>query len=110
MRSGTRKNRDAAFLRFIKTQDCSVPGCQAIYIEAHHAGDHGFSQKAPDRTAIPLCANHHQHGPLAVHVLEKLFYSHHRIDRDEIIERLNLRYDSERLGVLDPLDVIGISA
>lgn len=28
-------------------------------IEAHHAGEHGVGQKAPDDTVIPLCDHHH---------------------------------------------------
>jgi hypothetical protein len=28
-------------------------------VEAHHAGVHGMSQKAPDDTVIPLCDHHH---------------------------------------------------
>ncbi len=97
MRSATRNKtgKDTPYLRWIKTQDCAVPGCQAIYIEAHHAGDHGFSQKAGDRTAIPLCIAHHQHGPEAAHVLGKRFYDHHRIDRLELIDKLNRRYEEE---------------
>lgn len=29
-------------------------------VEAHHAGERGYSQKAPDDTCIPLCEGHHR--------------------------------------------------
>lgn len=32
--------------------------CQRV-VEAHHAGERGVGQKAPDDTVIPLCGHHH---------------------------------------------------
>ncbi len=34
-------------------------GCRGV-IEAHHAGEHGKGQKAPDDTCIPMCRAHHR--------------------------------------------------
>lgn len=34
-------------------------GCRGA-VEAHHAGEHGQGQKAPDDTCIPLCEAHHR--------------------------------------------------
>lgn len=61
--------------------------------EPHHAGDHGYAQLPPDRTAIPLCAEHHRTGKDAAHVLGKNFWKHHNLDRDQIIRELNERYN-----------------
>lgn len=35
-----------------------IDGCSGP-IEAHHAGEHGLSNKAPDNTVAPLCDRHH---------------------------------------------------
>lgn len=29
------------------------------WTEAHHAGEHGYGNKAPDATVIPMCDHHH---------------------------------------------------
>ena len=108
MRSATRKKtgKDKAYLEWIHTQPCAVSGMrleQSISADpspcagrttAHHAGDHGASQKAPDRTAIPLCDAHHQHGPHAIHgPLGKNFWKFHGIDKEALIQSLNRAYD-----------------
>jgi hypothetical protein len=102
VRSATKNGtgKDAEYLAFIHTLGCSVPGCTRRPVEAHHAGDHGMSQLAPDRTAIPLCGGvgHHNFGKYSVHVMGRRFYAFHRIDRDALIADLNRRYD-ERVRV-----------
>ena len=99
-----RATDDKAYLDWIRTLKCCVPRCawQSDYsphypTEAHHAGDHGYAQTAPDRTAIPLCSHHHRFGSDAVHVLGKNFWNHHTLDRDAIIQSLNERYNQECL-------------
>lgn len=93
---------DPKYLAWIRTLPCELwpkdfwtcedfP-CKGL-IEAHHSGDHGFAQKAPDRTAIPLCAHHHRDGADSAHVLGKRFWTHHNLDRDSIIRELQERYD-----------------
>jgi hypothetical protein len=109
-----RKNRqrDKAFLAWIHLQPCAVAaalvaplnmgatrtlivaGCSGR-ITAHHAGTRGLMQKADDRTAIPLCEAHHQHGPKAVHRIGKQFWNSHGIDRDELIAGLNAKFEAE---------------
>ncbi len=65
-------------------------------VHAHHAGTRGMGQKAPDRTAIPLCRVHHTDGPSAAHVLGKKFWAAHGLDKDDLIKRLNDLYDSTK--------------
>ena len=100
MRSATRNHvgKDRDYLEFIHSLPCAAAkdyGPWTCYgrIEAHHAGDHGFSQKADDRTAIPLCGRHHLNGPEAIHNMGKRFWEHHGIDRDGLIQKLNAVYD-----------------
>lgn len=94
---------DPKYLEWIRTLPCwvcsSTPDIARLAhpelrrVEAHHAGDHGFAQKAPDRTAIPLCAYHHRLSMYSAHLLGKNFWKHHNLDRDQIIKELNERYD-----------------
>jgi hypothetical protein len=103
MRSATKKRtgKDPEYLDFVHEQPCAVFAVDRLFtkcggrIHAHHSGDHGFSQRAPDSTAIPLCEAHHQAGPHAVHRLGKRFYQFHGIDRDELIAGLNRKFEEE---------------
>ncbi len=106
MRSARSKGaKDPEYLRFIHRLFCVV--CRGGRIEmwahwafakpvhAHHAGTRGMSQKADDRTAIPLCAAHHDRGSkISVHALGKLFWEANGLDKDDLIKRLNNLYDS----------------
>lgn len=105
MRSAT-KNRigkDPAYIAWIHTQPCAVAGTQyeefcSGHITAHHAGDHGSSQTAPDLTAIPLCVAHHLNGagPYAIHgPLGKNWWTFHGINRDELISDFNVLFEAE---------------
>lgn len=104
---------DRAYVAWVKTLPCCVcvkegpeyqrhgisgglyEGCvQTSPTEAHHAGDHAYGRRAPDRTAIPLCGHeHHREGSDSAHVLGKHFWAHHGIDRDALIARLNQEYE-----------------
>jgi hypothetical protein len=100
---------DPEYLAWIRTLCCWVCMTQARVIrpsvhvgycslqesptEPHHAGDHGYAQKAPDRTAIPLCAKHHRYGKDSAHVLGKNFWTYHGLNRDRVISELNERYN-----------------
>ena len=94
---------DPEYLRWIRSLLCSVPDCSSYYTrvlhlrltEAHHAGDHGLAQRAPDRTAIPLCVWHHREGGESVHILGRRFWGAHGIEKDELIQRLNAAYDAK---------------
>jgi hypothetical protein len=103
MRSATKNKigKDPDYLAWIRALPCAVqddeiPGGSPCGgpITAHHAGDHGSSQKAPDRTAIPLCFEHHQNGKHAAHVLGKKFWRFHGIRRNWLIRRLNAAYEA----------------
>lgn len=90
---------DPDYLRWIRTLPCAVFPCiiRAFpegRIEAHHAGDHGLAQRAPDRTAIPLCVWHHREGGDSVHSMGRRFWGAHGIEKDELIRRLNAEYDA----------------
>lgn len=101
MRSATRKRegKDRGYLAWIHTIPCVAVSDYSPCggrVHAHHAGEHGMSQKAPDRTAIPLCASHHQTGPHAVHRLGREFWSFHRLDMAGVVEALNSLYERLR--------------
>jgi hypothetical protein len=56
------KIRDFPYMRWVKAQRCVMhlrDGCDGV-VEAHHAGDRGFGQKAHDHTCVPLCTKHHR--------------------------------------------------
>lgn len=36
------------------------PGGCSGPVEDHHAGEHGYGEKAPDDTCIPMCTRHHE--------------------------------------------------
>jgi hypothetical protein len=70
-----RRPRDTPRMLWCKTLPCALarPGAPCIElwrgppdvdacdgpIEAHHAGERGTGQKAPDDTVVPLCKHHH---------------------------------------------------
>lgn len=74
--SYARRERDMPRMGWTKTLPCllSRPGAPFIdlwrgpadidpcrgSVEAHHAGEHGLSAKAPDSTVISLCSHHHR--------------------------------------------------
>lgn len=107
-RSKPRRGRilDSKYLKFITEQPCLITaqmgGVCGGKVEAHHAGDHGFGQKADDSTAVPLCNFHHLYGPCAVHVLGKRFWKFWELDRDAEIKRLNLLYGRDAAKPTDP--------
>lgn len=71
-----RRERDWARMAFVKTEPCALsggapvacnlwrgdwpPGACSAVVEAHHAGEHGLSHKAPDDTVVALCSKHHR--------------------------------------------------
>lgn len=89
------RDLDPKYLSWVRSLPCSVPGCVSRYIEAAHAGERGYGQRADDRTAIPLCGEHHWRGPESHHRLGKLFWYFHNLDRNAIIGGLNEAYDRE---------------
>jgi hypothetical protein len=91
---------DPDFLRFARTQPCSVPGCKPGFkagpIEAAHVGRRGIGQKCSDREVLPLCARlHHQVGVKSHHALGKRFWVVHGLNRAVLIAELNRLYELE---------------
>ena len=100
MKTYRKRPRDFTYLAWITTQQCVA--CESMRLPqftktyAHHAGQRGIGQKAGDRTAIPLCWRHHDRScSTSIHTLGKLFWGRFGLDRAEVIEDLNARYDSE---------------
>lgn len=93
--------KDPAYLRFIRSLPCCVcakllhrdGGRQRSITEAAHAGVRGLSTKAHDKTAIPLCRLHHREGVTSLHQLGRKFWSHHDIDRNDVIAEYNAAYE-----------------
>lgn len=92
--------RDFAYLSWIATQTCCVcdsqhsPQFGRTY--AHHAGSRGISQRAPDRTAIPLCWRHHDRGSsISIHSLGKRFWVVYKLERGAVISEYNQRFEME---------------
>jgi len=116
MRSATKNKagKDAAYLAWLHNFPCVV--CVSLNVpqtsptEAAHCGPRGLSQKCPDRLALPICRDHHREGQFCQHALGRFFFQHYDLDRDELFAKFQLRYEAEHLGVLNPMDVIGVSA
>ena len=89
--------KDKAYLAFIGSLAClcckrwDTP--QVTRTEVAHVGERGLSQKCSDRETIPLCGCHHRTGNTSHHRLGKLFWEHHKLDRDSIIAALNQEYE-----------------
>lgn len=116
MAAGKGRVEDPEYLRWIRTLPCVVcqkrckecrsgypdacigqGECVGVPVQAAHVGLRGLRQKCSDREAIPLCNPHHNRGfPESQHTLGKNFWSHHGIDREEIIRTLNEQYDAEQ--------------
>ena len=83
--------RNPRYLAWIRAQPCCVCGITRG-IEASHTGPHGLGQKAPDSSAIPLCARHHRTGNDSYHRLgPRKFSERHNLDISAIVRRLNLK-------------------
>jgi hypothetical protein len=92
----TPRDRDKAYLAFIRQQPCSVLGCKSNYQEAAHTGDRALGRKADDRQCIPLCPFHHQTGNQSYHKLgRRRFEAVHKLDIAAIIRELNEWYSRE---------------
>jgi len=116
VRSATKKKlgKDPAYIEWLHNFPCVV--CVSLNVpqtsptEAAHCGPRGLSQKCPDREALPICREHHREGQFCQHALGRFFFQHFDLDRDALIAGYQAKYEAERLGVLNPMDVIGVSA
>jgi hypothetical protein len=92
---------DKEYVAWIHSLKCCVPYCVThidrayARVEAHHAGDHGLAQRAPDRTCIPLCVWHHREGGDSIHRMGSRFWGAHGLERDTLIAKLNAEYDAQ---------------
>src|SRR5271154_5522491 len=97
------RNHDPEYLEWILSLPCLLcsrqPGgfngsrvLQNTRTEAAHVGKRGLGQKASDRETIPLCVYHHRIGATSHHKLQRHFWTHHRIDREQLLGELNARY------------------
>lgn len=48
---------DKAFITAVRQMLCRV--CATRPVQAHHSGPRAYGRRAHDRTAIPLCLQHH---------------------------------------------------
>jgi hypothetical protein len=94
---------DEAYKKWLRKLPCVVCARLEIskaqfvfsHIEAAHVGARGLGQKCPDRQCVPLCIWHHTAGPHCYHRSAKTFWSHWKLDRFELIEGFNARYEEE---------------
>jgi hypothetical protein len=104
MRSAAYRIRDWLYISWIKSQPCIVCEKHAFNLftkrfspsQAHHAGYRGLSQRADDRTCIPLCWTHHdRNSPHSIHTLGRKFWEFYQLDRQATIEEMQRRYAME---------------
>lgn len=102
---GNKPDRDPVYLEWIRLQPCLLaPDCKCRdlsvpfflrVIEAAHTGQHGFSQKASDYEAIPLCRWAHQEAKDA-QGKNRNWFEKHGLDWEKILAELRQRYEEER--------------
>ena len=82
--------RSRSWLAFIRSLPCCVCGI-GRGVQAAHTGTRGLSQRADDRTAIPLCVAHHdRRKPYSIHSLGPMkFQARYGIDIRAIVGELN---------------------
>lgn len=106
--------RDVDYLAWIRGRAClvcaSLMGGQQARTEAAHVGDRGLGQKCSDYEALPLCEWHHRTGKASAHVLGKLFWQYHQINRDEELARYQCWYEAETSRTIEKPCKMGIFA
>lgn len=112
MKSGKRKSRyarrdrDTAFMAFVKSQPCSVtedwpafpvgPTQCAGVVEADHMGMRGLSRKASDDTCAALCTQHHRERTDHTGTFKHMTREQCRVWRDRQILRTKTLYAESR--------------
>lgn len=87
------RTRDPAYLAWLHTLPCSVPGCTRGPIHAHHITcspePKARGAKASDLWCLPVCHTHHQ-GPQSIHETgaEQEWWSSKGIDPIALCEAL----------------------
>lgn len=81
-----------AYLRWLRAQPCTFPGCGKIGGEAHHIRGIGLfggtALKAPDVLAMPICREHH-------HLI------HHTTDRQVLFLQYEMLHRTLRAAVTE---------
>lgn len=91
--------RDFAHMGMVKQLPCilrDVEGagdCSSRLVEADHAGERAYSQKAPDGTTIPMCRRHHQDRTDSTGYFEGFDAAMMREWCDQAIDATNLKTD-----------------
>ncbi len=112
MRRGTRRSRyarrqrDFAFMGWVKTQPCSVTEDWPAFpveptpcggeIEADHMGMRGLSRKAADDTCAALCTQHHRERTDHSGAFKTLTREQARAWRERQILRTQVQYAESR--------------
>lgn len=95
-------NLNPAYRAWVRSLPCTVCHQWGITrrqfgpVECAHVGKRGLSRKCSDLETIPLCVWHHRLGPQSHHALSKGFWSFWKLNRNEIIARLNREYKGEK--------------
>lgn len=94
--AGRKPARSPKYLAWIRTLACLL--CRTrVGVEAAHSGPHGISQKAPDTSALPLCAQCHRIDKFSYHALGVKFFKTHRLaPREELVMAYSLAYKESR--------------
>lgn len=84
------RRRDKKHLAAVSELPCAVPGCRRTPVHVAHlryanafegASLCGKGQKPDDWRVLPLCPQHHMHGPQAQHAMnEEAFWREHGIN------------------------------
>lgn len=78
--------RSKKYLEWIRTMPCSVKGCSASNIAAHHVYTGGMGTKCDDSETIPLCDPFGHHTELH-RIGKKSFAEKYGTDFEEVIAK-----------------------
>jgi hypothetical protein len=98
-----RRTRNEAYLTWVRSLPCSVPGCRRL-ASAHHLTcspePKARGARASDDWAVPLCYPHHQDGPESLHGSgnERLWWQRHGIDPLALCVGLRARWAAFQKG------------
>ena len=89
------KDFSVPIVRAIDKRAEALSGLQLSRTEAAHIGARGLSQKCPDREAIPLCREHHTEDRFSAHRLQKKFWEHYGLVKQDVIAALNRAFEEQ---------------
>lgn len=96
---------DPDYIEWVHKFNCIVPGCSTPYpVHAHHTTSRGAG--GSDRTAVPLCANHHT-GLHGIHNLGQIHWQKKfGVVLEDEVARLNTAYEKGQKGPNQKLNII----